>query len=276
MGIILGEYNNLEIIKKVDFGVYLDGKDDGEILLPAKLVPEGYKVGDIIKVFIYLDNEERLIATTETPKTKVGDFAFLEVAWTNNFGAFLNWGLLKDLFVPFSEQEVRMEKGHKYVVYVTIDSKSHRIIASAKIDKFLSKGIPPYHDGDEVEFLIYKMTDLGWKAVVDNAYSGLVFKNEVFKTIRTGDKLKAFVKKVRPDGKIDLTLQKQGNGAIDDVAQQILSAIEDNGGFLPMGDNSSPEEIYSTFGISKKAFKRAIGKLYKEHKIKIDDGLRLV
>ncbi len=273
-GITLGDYNNLEIIKSVDFGVYLDGKEDGEILLPAKLVPPGYEAGDVIKVFVYLDNEERLTATTETPKAKVGDFACLEVAWTNEHGAFMDWGLLKDLFVPFAEQDERMERGRKYVVYVTIDPVSHRIMASARIDKFYSRGIPPYNAGDEVEALIWKRTSLGWKTIIDNKYYGLVFNNEIFTTISTGDRVRAFVKNVRPDGKIDLALQKQNKHTADETAERLYQAIKDNGGFLPVDDGTPPEKIYSMFGISKKAFKRAVGKLYKERLITIDKGLR--
>ncbi len=276
MHIILGDYNNLEIVKRVSFGLYLDGDEDGEILLPAKYVPDGYDIGDIIKVFVYLDNEERLVATTEEPLAKVGDFALLRVAWTNDYGAFLDWGLLKDLFVPFSEQEGKMVKGNSYLVYVTIDRKSYRIYASARLDKFLSRTKPPYETDEEVDIIVWRRTDLGWKVIVNGNHSGLVFANEVFRDLKTGDRLKGYVKRVRTDGKIDIALQRHGVAGDDDSSMRLLSAIEAQRGFLPLNDNSSPDEIYSMLGMSKKAFKRAAGKLYKQRLIIIDDdGLRL-
>lgn len=276
MHIILGDYNNLEIVKRVNFGLYLDGDEDGEILLPAKYVPDGYDIGDIIKVFVYLDNEERLVATTEEPLAKVGDFALLRVAWTNDYGAFLDWGLLKDLFVPFSEQEGKMVKGNSYLVYVTIDRKSYRIYASARLDKFLSRTKPPYETDEEVDIIVWRRTDLGWKVIVNGNHSGLVFANEVFRDLKTGDRLKGYVKRVRTDGKIDIALQRHGVAGDDDSSMRLLSAIEAQRGFLPLNDNSSPDEIYSMLGMSKKAFKRAAGKLYKQRLIIIDDdGLRL-
>lgn len=276
MHIILGDYNNLEIVKRVSFGLYLDGDEDGEILLPAKYVPDGYDIGDIIKVFVYLDNEERLVATTEEPLAKVGDFALLRVAWTNDYGAFLDWGLLKDLFVPFSEQEGKMVKGNSYLVYVTIDRKSYRIYASARLDKFLSSTKPPYETDEEVDIIVWRRTDLGWKVIVNGNHSGLVFANEVFRDLKTGDRLKGYVKRVRTDGKIDIALQRHGVAGDDDSSMRLLSAIEAQRGFLPLNDNSSPDEIYSMLGMSKKAFKRAAGKLYKQRLIIIDDdGLRL-
>lgn len=276
MHIILGDYNNLEIVKRVSFGLYLDGDEDGEILLPAKYVPDGYDIGDIIKVFVYLDNEERLVATTEEPLAKVGDFALLRVAWTNDYGAFLDWGLLKDLFVPFSEQEGKMVKGNSYLVYVTIDRKSYRIYASARLDKFLSRTKPPYETDEEVDIIVWRRTDLGWKVIVNGNHSGLVFANEVFRDLKTGDRLKGYIKRVRTDGKIDIALQRHGVAGDDDSSMRLLSAIEAQRGFLPLNDNSSPDEIYSMLGMSKKAFKRAAGKLYKQRLIIIDDdGLRL-
>lgn len=276
MHIILGDYNNLEIVKRVNFGLYLDGDEDGEILLPAKYVPDGYDIGDIIKVFVYLDNEERLVATTEEPLAKVGDFALLRVAWTNDYGAFLDWGLLKDLFVPFSEQEGKMVKGNSYLVYVTIDRKSYRIYASARLDKYLSRTKPPYETDEEVDIIVWRRTDLGWKVIVNGNHSGLVFANEVFRDLKTGDRLKGYVKRVRTDGKIDIALQRHGVAGDDDSSMRLLSAIEAQRGFLPLNDNSSPDEIYSMLGMSKKAFKRAAGKLYKQRLIIIDDdGLRL-
>lgn len=276
MSIILGDYNNLEIVKRVDFGVYLDGGADGEILLPARYVPEGHEVGDVVKVFIYLDNEERLVATTETPLAKVGDFAYLKVAWINKYGAFLDWGLMKDLFVPFHEQTGRMEVGTWHLVYVTVDKVSRRLFASERLDRYTSKGNPPYGTGDEVDITVWRRTDLGWKVIVDNCYQGLVYGNEIFRPISAGDKMRAIVKAVRPDGKIDITLQRTGKANDDDASDKLLAMLEDNGGHLAVCDKTPPEEIYAMLGMSKKTFKRAAGKLYKERRITItDDGLTL-
>ena len=176
MNVILGKYNQLEVVKEVDFGVYLNGGDDGEILLPSRYVPEGCRPGDMLNVFIYLDNEERLIATTLQPKVLVDEFACLEVAWVNEYGAFLDWGLMKDLFVPFREQKMKMQKGHRYVVHAHVDEDSYRIMASAKVEKYLSKDMPPYQPGEEVEVMTWQKTDLGYKVIVDNKYSGLVYQ----------------------------------------------------------------------------------------------------
>lgn len=276
MGIELGKYNNLEIIKEVDFGVYLDGGESGEILLPAKYVPKDHKTGDIVKVFVYLDNSERLIATTETPFAQVGDFAYLEVAWTNKYGAFLSWGVLKDLFVPFREQKTKMEKGKKYLVYIYIDKETYRIVASAKIDKFLSDEKPEYKFGDEVDITVWQKTDLGIKAIVDNRFQGLIYENETFRKLKTGEKTKAYIKQVRDDGKIDLILQKPGYEFAEDFSKVLLQYLKDNGGFTGLNDKSSADDIYSTFGVSKKVFKKAVGNLYKNRLITIiETGIKL-
>lgn len=275
MHVQLGKYNQLPVVKEVDFGVYLDGDDDGEILLPARYVPDGCKPGDLLNVFIYLDNEERLVATTQTPYAQVGDFACLEVAWTNEYGAFLNWGLMKDLFVPFREQKMKMQKGRRYVVHVHIDEDSFRIMASAKVERYLSKDKPPYKAGDPVDLLIWQRTELGYKAIVDNRFSGLLYANEVFRTLEPGMKLEAYVKQVRPDGKIDLELQRGGARKVDDFADTLLAYIDRNSGFTPFNDKSPAEEIYATFGVSKKTFKKAVGELYRKRLILIEeDGLR--
>jgi Uncharacterized protein conserved in bacteria len=201
MSIELGKFNVLEVVKTVDFGVYLDGEEEGEILLPTRYVPEECNIGDFLNVFLYLDNEERLIATTLTPLVQVGEFACLEVSWVNQFGAFLNWGLMKDLFVPFREQKMKMLVGKKYVIYTYIDEESYRIVASAKVDRYLSKEIPTYQPNDEVSILIWQKTDLGFKAIVENKFSGLIYDSEIFQHLQTGMQLKAFVKQVREDGK---------------------------------------------------------------------------
>ena len=276
MNVKLGKYNQLEVVKEVDFGVYLDGGDDGEILLPTRYVPEDCKIGDFLNVFLYLDMDERLIATTLTPLVQVGQFACLEVAWVNQFGAFLNWGLMKDLFVPFSEQKMKMQVGRKYVIHAHLDDESYRIVASAKVERYLSKDRPEYASGDEVNILIWQKTDLGFKAIIDNKYSGLLYENEIFSTLQTGMEMKAFVKQVREDGKVDLILQKPGFEKIDDFSKTLLNYIRENDGRIRLNDKSPAEDIYATFGVSKKTFKKGVGDLYKKHLITLhEDGITL-
>ena len=277
MSIELGKFNQLEVVKQVDFGMYLDGGEEGEILLPTRYVPEDCKLGDWLNVFLYLDNEERLIATTLTPLVQVGEFACLEVSWVNQFGAFLNWGLMKDLFVPFSEQKMKMQVGNKYVIHAHIDDESFRIVASAKVDRYLSKEKAAYQPGEEVNILIWQKTDLGFKAIIENMYSGLLYDSEIFQTLHTGDVLKAYVKQVREDGKIDLILQKPGFEKIDDFSKTLHRYITEHGGWIGLTDKSPAEEIYDTFGVSKKTFKKAVGDLYKKRLILLhEDGIDLV
>lgn len=277
MSIELGKFNQLEVVKQVDFGMYLDGGEEGEILLPTRYVPEDCKLGDWLNVFLYLDNEERLIATTLTPLVQVGEFAYLEVSWVNQFGAFLNWGLMKDLFVPFSEQKMKMQVGNKYVIHAHIDDESFRIVASAKVDRYLSKEKAAYQPGEEVNILIWQKTDLGFKAIIENMYSGLLYDSEIFQTLHTGDVLKAYVKQVREDGKIDLILQKPGFEKIDDFSKTLHRYITEHGGWIGLTDKSPAEEIYDTFGVSKKTFKKAVGDLYKKRLILLhEDGIELV
>lgn len=272
----LGKYNQLEVVKEVDFGVYLNGDEDGEILLPKRYVPEGTKPGDILNVFIYLDMEERLVATTLQPYVQVGEFACLEVAWVNQFGAFLNWGLMKDLFVPFREQKMKMQKGKRYVVYVRLDEESYRIVASAKVEHFLSTEKPDYQPGQEVEVLVWQRTELGYKVIVENKFSGMLYHNEIFQPLEVGMRLTAFIKQVRPDGKIDLVLQKAGARKVDDFSEVLWQYIKDNDGFTPLNDKTDAEVIYHTFGVSKKTFKKAVGDLYKKRRIVLEeDGIHL-
>ena len=272
----LGKYNQLEVVKEVDFGVYLNGDEDGEILLPKRYVPEGTKPGDILNVFIYLDMEERLVATTLQPYVQVGEFACLEVAWVNQFGAFLNWGLMKDLFVPFREQKMKMQKGKRYVVYVHLDEESYRIVASAKVEHFLSTEKPDYQPGQEVEVLVWQRTELGYKVIVENKFSGMLYHNEIFQPLEVGMRLTAFIKQVRPDGKIDLVLQKAGARKVDDFSEVLWQYIKDNDGFTPLNDKTDAEVIYHTFGVSKKTFKKAVGDLYKKRRIVLKgDGIHL-
>ena len=276
MSIELGKYNQLEVVKEVDFGVYLDGGEEGEILLPTRYVPEDCKIGDILNVFLYLDMDERLIATTLTPYVQVGQFACLEVSWVNEYGAFLNWGLMKDLFVPFREQKMKMQVGRKYVIHAHLDEESYRIVASAKVERYLSKDKPEYAAGDEVNILIWQKTDLGFKAIIDNKYSGLLYENEIFTSLETGMEMKAFVKQVREDGKVDLILQKPGFEKIDDFAKTLLDYIREQGGRISLNDKSPAEDIYDTFGVSKKTFKKGVGDLYKKRLVSLhEDGITL-
>lgn len=273
----IGKFNTLKIVKTVDFGVYLDGGDLGEILLPRRYVPAGAKDGESVGVFLYFDSEDRLIATTETPLARVGDFAFLEAAAVNSVGAFLKWGLPKDLFVPFSEQRPPMNAGRKYVVFVYLDNASRRIAASAKIDKHLSKEPASFKPGQEVDLLVYGRTELGYKAIIDNSHGGILYKNEVYRELHPGDRIKGYIRKIRDDGKIDLRLDKPGYGGVGDLAGQILEALRANDGFLEVTDKSPAEEIGRLFGVSKNAFKMAVGALYKRRLITLDAfGITLV
>ena len=273
----LGKTNTLTVVKSVDFGLYLDGGPEiGNILLPSRYVPQGTNIGDALDVFLYLDMEEKIIATTEKPLAQVGDFAYLEVAWVNNFGAFLHWGLMKDLFVPFREQKMKMVKGNSYIVHVHLDEDSYRIMASAKVDRYIDNSFAPYRVGDEVDILVWQKTELGLKVIVNNRYAGLLYDDQIFCNLRTGDRTKAYVSQIRPDGKLDLRLSRPGQGAVQDFSDTLLQYIKDNGGHTALGDKSPAEDIYEVFGVSKKVFKKAVGDLYKRRLITIlPDGLRL-
>jgi len=273
----LGEYNRLTIVKAVDFGLYLDGGDEGEILLPSRYVPKDCRIGDELDVFIYLDNEERIVATTQKPLAKVGDFAYLEVSWVNEYGAFLHWGPLKDLFCPFREQKMRMEIGESYIVFVYIDRESYRIAASAKIEHYLQKDTPPYTVGTETDLLIWQKTDLGFKVIIDNRYQGLVYEDQIFKRIHTGDRMKGYISRVREYGKLDVTLQPLGYQQARAFSDTLLQYLKNNGGFCDLGDKSDAEDIKRRFQVSKKTFKKAVGDLYKRCLIVLDEqGIRLV
>lgn len=278
MEIRLGEINRLRVVKQVPFGYYLDGgRLHGEILLPQNEVQGDVVLDGELDVFLYLDQEERLIATMRQPLAQVGDFAFLEVAWVNNFGAFLNWGLMKDLFVPFREQKMKMVKGQSYIVHIHLDEESSRIMASAKVERYLNPNFPPYRRGDEVEILVWQKTDLGFKVIIDNQWAGLLYDSQVFRELHTGDRARAYIYKVREDGKIDVSLSRQGQEGVTDFSDVLLAYLQDNNGFCPLGDKSPAEAIASTFSVSKKVFKKAVGDLYKRRLITISpDGLRLV
>lgn len=277
MSIELGKFNQLEVVKQVDFGMYLDGGEEGEILLPARYVPEDCQVGDMLNVFLYLDNEERLVATTLTPLVQVGQFAYLEVSWVNQFGAFLNWGLMKDLFVPFREQKAKMEVGKKYMIHAHIDEESYRIVASAKVERYLSKEKAEYAPGEEVDIFVWQRTDLGFKAIIEDTYSGLLYENEVFRELAPGMRMRAYVKQIREDGKIDLMLNKPGYSRVEDFSKILLDYIKEHGGHISLCDKSPAEDIYATFSVSKKTFKKGVSDLYKKRLILVhDDGLELV
>jgi predicted RNA-binding protein (virulence factor B family) len=273
----IGKFNNLTIVKELDFGIYLDGEEQGEILMPKRYVPQDCKPGDSIQAFIYFDSEDRIIATTEEPYATVGEFAMLKVISVNSIGAFMDWGLSKDLLVPFREQKVTMEEGKSYIVYIYVDYESKRIAASAKLDKHLDLLPPEYNIGEEVEILISNITDIGYKAIINNQHWGILYQNEVFKTLHKGQLLKAYIKKIREDEKIDLSLAKPGYDKVLDIKDLILKKLKEQGGFIAITDKSPAEDIYSLFGVSKKTYKQAIGALYKSRNIALENnGTRLI
>lgn len=273
----IGKYNTLKIVKDLDFGVYLDGGNGQEILLPARYVPKNVKPGDEVEVFIYHDNEGRIIATTARPKATVGEFAFMEVKSLSNAGAFLEWGLMKDLLVPFREQKMPMREGKWYLVYIRVDHVTGRIMASARIEKFLNNTPPVYEHNQEVDLLVADETDLGYKVIVNNLHWGMLYHNEVFRRLEKGERLKGYVKEVREDEKIDVSITPLGYGKVEGIAGVILESLKAQGGYLEVHDKSEPELIYSLFRCSKKAFKQAIGTLYKQHRIQLEEnGIRLI
>ncbi|MDE6067026.1 MAG: GntR family transcriptional regulator [Duncaniella sp.] len=273
----LGRYNTLKVVKNVDFGAYLDGGDGVEILLPARYISEPLHPGDEIEVFIYKDNEGRLIATTEHPYAQVGEFAFLQVNDVNRTGAFLDWGLMKQLLVPYSEQAVRLSRGMIVPVYVYVDDASQRIVASAKLDHFLGNCIPKYKVGDRVKALVYKHNERGYRAIVDNLFHGMFYESELYRPLEIGEEVTAYVNRVRDDGKIDLLLYGRKDGRVDSLAETIRERLANTqDGFIPLCDSSSPEAIREMFSCSKKDFKKAVGSLYREHLISlVDGGIRL-
>lgn len=273
----IGDYNTLTVVKVAlregngdPFGLYLDGGREGEILMPEKYVPEGTAIGDELRVFVYLDQEERPIATTEKPLAVVGDFAYLECAWVNEYGAFLKWGVTKDLFCPFREQKMRMQIGNSYIVHIHLDEESYRLVASAKVEHYFDESFPPYKPGQEVDLLIWQKTDLGFKVIIDNQYPGLIYEGQVFQYVHTGDRMKGYISSVRPDGKIDCTLQPTGQRHATDFAEALLQYLKDNGGQCNLGDKSDAEDIKRRFQVSKKVYKKAVGDLYKRHLIIVE------
>lgn len=271
-----GTYNNLIITKFVDFGLYLDGGSYGEILMPKRYMPKDCKEGDQLTVFLYFDSEDRIIATSEIPKAIVGEFAAMKVVSVTGGGAFLDWGLSKDLFIPFSEQKFKMNEGETHVVYVLYDAHSDRIIGSTYLEDYLSTETPDFDEGDAVELLIAHQSPLGYTALINNQFLGILYDNEVFVQLFIGQIITGYIKKIREDGKIDLSLQRSGYEKVVDLSDVFIDKLRKANGFLPFTDKSSTEEIYAAFGTSKKTFKKVIGALYKERSIEIKpDGLYL-
>lgn len=274
----IGVYHELEIVRERSSGLYLVHEDEEEVLLPNKYCPEKFEIGDKLKVFVYLDHQERKVATTIEPKIKLDEFALLKVAAVNQVGAFMDWGLEKELLCPFREQPVRMEEDRWYVVYLDLDAETDRLFASNRLDNYLQNEQIQCKPGDEVDLVIRKKTDLGYNVIINNDHKGLIFENEIFKEVNIGDKMKGWIKQIREDKKIDVSLQPLGYHLSNDKnTVLILNKLTEADGFLPFSDKSSPEVIYDIFGISKKAFKKSIGALYREKRILIEkDGIRLV
>ena len=274
----LGQYNTLPVLKLVEFGLYLDGGDGLEILMPKRYIPEGAKEGDTLQVFVYQDSEARLIATNEHPYATVGQIASMRINSVNQVGAFADWGTSKELLIPHREQAQRMEEGRRYLIYVYIDQVSGRIAGTSKLDKHLNNVPPTYEAGEEVEALIWKPTPMGWKVIINQKHTGLLYQNQIFQELHTGERLRAWVRGVRDDDKIDLSLQPLGyRQMIDPAEATILKALHNHNGFMPLTDRSTPELIAFELQMSKKTFKKAIGALYKQQRIVLlPDGIKLL
>ena len=273
-----GKLGELNILKRSGVGLFLSDESGEEVLLPNKYCTEEMKPGEKVKVFIYRDSEGRKVATTLTPKIFLHEFALLKVSAVTGVGAFLDWGLEKDLMVPFREQKQKMEEGRWYIVYLDLDEKTDRLFASNRLERYLENDELTIKEGDEVDLVIQQKTDLGYAVIINHKHKGLVFDNEVFKEVRIGDRQKGFVKKIRDDKKVDVSLQALGyKGANDANSELILQQLKENDGFLPITDKSTPEEISTQFGISKKAFKKSLGALYKQRLIEIQPtGIQLL
>ena len=273
----IGKYNKLKILRKTSVGLYLGDNSEEDVLLPNKYCPENFELEDEIQVFVYLDSEERKVATSLTPKILLNEFALLRVSAITNVGAFLDWGLEKELLVPYREQRQKMEEGRWYIVYLDIDEKTNRLFASNKVGKYLNNADLTIQEGEEVQLLVLQKTELGFSVIVNNKHKGLIYRNEIFRELKIGDQLNGFVNKIRKDNKIDISLQAIGYTNFKDAnSELIFNKLTENKGFLAVTDKSTPEEIYAQFGISKKAFKKSIGDLYKQRKIILqDDGIIL-
>lgn len=272
-----GQYNDLTILRQASVGLFLGDDLGKEVLLPNKYCSEEMKPGVMIRVFVYRDSEDRIVATTLTPKIHLNEFAFLKVTAVSEVGAFLDWGLEKELMVPFREQRQKMEPGRWYIVYMVLDQKTDRLFASNKVEKYLHNDQITVKEGDEVSLIVLQKTDLGYSVIVNHLHKGLVFENEIFKELHVGNRLHGFVKKIRPDHKIDISLQPIGFlHANDAYSEMIIKNLLENDGYLGISDKSTPDEIYAVLGISKKAFKKSIGTLYRQRRITIEpDGIKL-
>lgn len=273
----LGRYNELKVVKVQEIGAFLNGGEYGEILLPIRYVPRGLKAGQWLEVFIYRDSEDLVIATTLEPLAEVGDVAWLKCTQVTDFGAFVDWGLPKDLLVPFREQARQMEAGKGYWVAVYLDKASQRIAGSTKLTKFIHNTDLDVQEGDEVELGIVDETDLGYKALVNGRFWGILYRNEVYRKLLPGDMMRGYIKKVRSDNKLDVSLRKQGYESVPEEALRLVNVLKERKGHLPLNDDSSPEEIHRLLNMSKKTFKKAVGALYKQRMITLSpDGIRLV
>lgn len=269
----MGQYNRLKVIKQLDFGIYLDGYED-EILMPTQYVPADVEIGDFVDVFIYRDSEDRAIATSLEPYGTVGEFAYLTVNAATSLGVFMDWGLPKDLFVPFKQQRDNMVVGKSFLVFIHLDTQTDRIVASAKIERFLDEDVSILSEGMQVDLLPYEYTDMGIKALINQRHLGVLYRDEVFKNIELGKTITGFIKKIREDQKIDLALVEQSYNRIESSKSDVYQQLQAANGFLPFNDKSDPAAIYRTFGMSKKDFKKTIGGLLKEGKISIkEDGI---
>ena len=270
----IGKYHDLEIIREAEQGIYLADKTGNEVLLPNRYLPEQFKIWETIRVFVYLDNEERLVAVTDKPYMTKGDFALLRCNAVTDFGAFLDWGMLKELFCPFKEQAFKMKKGGWYLVYCYQDDKTGRLVASSKTNRFLDNSNLSVSVNEEVDIIVSHPSEFGMNVIVNNKHSGLIYKDDIYKDLHIGDRHKAYIKKVRQDNKLDISLSQIGYRNIEPTSQIILDALNDNSGFLPLHDKSDPEQIKAELQMSKKAFKKAIGSLYKARQIEIKtDGI---
>jgi predicted RNA-binding protein (virulence factor B family) len=269
--IYIGRMNRMKVVKHVDFGVYLDGQDEGEILLPRKDVPHDTQVGDRLHVFIYRDSDDRLIATTKRPLVQVGEAAYLKVKQQNNVGTFMDWGLPKDLLVPFNEQAWPMNEGRNVVIYCYLDENTNRIAGTTKFHRHLSEdGRNVYQEGDAVKGMVAAQTELGYKIILNNTHIGLLYKNEVFKPMRFGHELKVFIKQIREDGRIDLSIAASNQDVRDELEEKIMAYLKAHDGISRITDKSPPNVIYDTFYASKANFKRALGRLYKKRLVSLD------
>lgn len=262
----VGEYNTLRVARAFDFGMYL-GEDKDVVLLPKRFIPAGVEVGDMLKVFVYHDSENRLIATTQQPIGIVGDIVNLQAVSVTNQGAFMDWGLMKDLFVPKAKQLMGMRVGGYYIVKIYLDEQTGRVAATEKIEHFLSNEYLTVKEQEPVDLLVYRRTDIGYTVIINNQHTGVLHFNDIFQEIGVGDRLKGFIKNIREENKIDVAVGKMGYSRVEDEAGKVLRLLQENDGYLPYNDKSNPDEIYSFFGMSKKTFKMTTGNLYKARKI---------